>query len=223
METAMELDDLKTAWQALDRHLQQQSTLNRHVFRERKLEKVSKGLRWFYWGKIIQILFGDALIYFGILSTMRYVAVPHLLFCSVFMLVYGIVIVVLGGVTLGKISRIDYAAPVLEIQKRVSALHRFYIIANWCAGLPWWFLWIAIFVLEVKANLGADLFLMAPSFIWISGALGIVGLGANVWFYRRSRDTRDVRAGNASSFTAAPRSLRDAKNALDEIARFEGV
>ncbi len=223
METTMELDELKSAWNALDRSVQQQSALNLHLFLERKLEKASAGLRRFYWGKIAQILFGDALIYFGIISTMRYLTVPHLLVCSVSMLVYGVLIVALGGVTLGKISRIDYAAPVLEIQKRVSALHRMHIVANLCAGLPWWFLWIAIFTLEVKANLGVDLFVAAPAFIWVSVALGVIGLSASVWFYRRSRDPLHPRRASALDKAAAPRSLRDAKNALDEVARFEGV
>ena len=219
MEKTMELDELKTAWQALDRHMQRQSTLNQHLFVERKLDKVSSGLRWFYWGKIVQILFGDALIYFGVIGTMRYLTVPHLLVCTVFMLAYGLLIVVLGGVTLGRISRIDYTAPVLEIQKRVGALHRFHMIANRCAGLPWWFLWIAIFVLEVKANLGVDLVVNAPEFVGVSIAIGVIGLLATVWFYRRARDRQHPdRPGTLEN---APRSLREAKNALDEIARFE--
>lgn len=221
METAMELDELKSAWQALDRRLQQQSALNEHIFRERKLDKVSSGLRKLYWGKIVQILFGDALIYFGIISTMRYLTVPHLLICSVFMLAYGAMIVVFGGVSLGRISRIHYAAPVLEIQKRVAGLYRAHIITNLCAGLPWWFLWIAIFMLEVKANLGVDLFLTAPAFVWVSGVIGTIGLFASVWFYRRSRDPRHPRMAHALDDATTPRSLRDAKHALDEIARFE--
>ena len=214
METAMELDELKSAWAALDRQMQQQSALNAHLFRERKLDKASKGMRRLYWGKIAQILFGDALIYFGILSTMRYLSVPHLLACSVFMLADGVLIVVFGGVALGWISRIDYAAPVLEIQKRVGALQRFHVIANLCAGLLWWFLWIAIFALEVKANLGVDLFVTAPAFVWVSVIIGVIGFFATVWYCRRSRDTHRHDG-------SVPRSLRDAKNALDEVARFE--
>jgi hypothetical protein len=221
MEATMELDELKSAWQTLDRHMQRQSILDLLAFRERKLDKVSSGMRRMYWGKIVQILFGDALIYFGIIGVMRYLTVPHLLFCSAFMLAYGVLIVVLGGVALGRISRIDYAAPVLEIQKRVGALHRFHIIANLCAGLPWWFLWIAIFALEVKANLGVDLFVTVPEFVWISVAIGLVGLFASMWFYRRSRDPRHPAAAHALESATAPRSLRDARNALEEIARFE--
>lgn len=218
METTMELDDLKSAWQTLDRHLQQQSALTAHLFRERKLDKAGKGLRRVYWGKIVQILFGDALIYFGIVSTMRYLTVPHLLACSVFMLIYGVMIVVFGGVMLGRISRIDYAAPVLEIQKRVSGLFRAHVTMNLWAGLPWWFLWIAIFMLEMKANLGVDLFVTTPAFVWVSGVIGTVGLLVTLWYYRRSRDAQ---AAAALEKASAPRGLREATNALDDIARFE--
>lgn len=217
----MELDDLKTAWQILDRRLERQSALNLHIFKQGKLDKVRSSLRRLYWGQIVQILFGDALILFGILSSMRYHAVPHLLFCGLSMLVYGVLIVVLGGVTLGRISRIDYAAPVLEIQKRISALDRAHIVASLCAGLPWWFLWIAIFVLEVKANLGVDLFVAAPGFVWISAVVGIAGLVASWWFYHRSRNPGHPRLARTLDNTVAARSLRDAKNQLNEIARFE--
>jgi hypothetical protein len=223
MERPMELDELKSAWQALDRRMQKESALNLHIFVERKLDKVSARLRRFYWVKIVQILFGDALIYFGIVCAMRYVTVPHLFVCSVFMLLYGALVVVLGGVTLGRISRIDYAAPVVDIQKRVNALHRAHILANLCAGVPWWFLWIAIFTLEVKGNLGVDLFVTAPAFIRVSVAIGAAGLFITLWLYRRARDARHQHTASMLDKAGTPRSLRDAKKALDEIARFEDV
>jgi hypothetical protein len=215
MEMTMELDDLKSTWQALDRHMQQQSALNLHLFLERKLDKARSGLRRLYWGKIVQILFGDALIYFGIMACIRHRDVPHLLACSAFMLAYGALTVIFGGVSLGRISSIDYTAPVVEIQKRVESLRRTHVLANWCLGLPWWFLWIAIFVLEVKANMGVDLFVTAPAFIGISAAIGVAGFIASLWYFRR----RNARPDDAMHDT--PRGLRDAKSALDDISRFE--
>ena len=219
METTMELDELKSAWQTLDRRLERQSALNLHIFVEGKLDKVRASLRRLYWGKIAQILFGDALIYFGIMSAIRYHDTPCLLACSAFMLAYGLLIVVLGGVTIGKVSSIDYGAPVLEIQKRVGALQRFQLIGSRCAGLPWWLLWIAIFVLEVKANLDTDLFVAAPAFVWASVAVGVVGLLASTSLYRLWRQRRPdaVRKFEDQSF----RSLADARRTLEEIERFE--
>lgn len=215
METAMELDDLKSTWQALDRHMQQQSALNLHLFLERKLDKARSGLRRLYWGKIAQILFGDALIYFGIMAAIGHRADPPLLACSLFMLAYGVLTVVFGGVSLGRIASIDYTAPVVEIQKRVDTLRRTHVLANWCLGLPWWFLWIAIFVLEMKANVGVDLFVVAPSFIGISGAIGVAGFIATIGYFRWRQARPDAATHDA------PRGLRDAKSALDDISRFD--
>lgn len=217
METTMELDDLKSAWQTLDTHMQRQSTLNLHLFLERKLDKARPGLRRLYWGKIVQILFGDALIYFGIMAAIRHRDVPHLFACSAFMLAYGLLTVIFGGVALGRISSIDYTAPVVEISKRVDALRRGHVMANWCLGLPWWFLWIAIFALEMKANMGVDLFVTLPVFIWITGAIGVVGFAATVWYFRR----RNARFAGQANDADTPRGLRDARSALDEISRFE--
>jgi hypothetical protein len=221
METTMELDELKSAWQALDRHLQQQTALNRIVFREGKLDKVRASLRTLYWGKIVQILFGDALIYFGIMSTIRYHATPHLLACSVSMLAYGLLIVVFGGVIIGKVSSIDYAAPVLEIQKRVGALHRLYILGNQCAGLPWWLLWIAIFVLEVQANLDIDLFVRAPLFVATSAAVGLTGVLGSLCLRYLARDPRRQRLADFIDGGMTGASLRKARGLLAEIERFE--
>lgn len=215
METTMDIDELKSAWQTLDRHVQQQSTLNLHLFLEHKLDKARSGLRRLYWGKIVQILFGDALIYFGIMAAIGHRADPPLLACSLFMLAYGLLTVVFGGVSLGRIAGIDYTAPVVEIQKRVDTLRRTHVLANWCLGLPWWFLWIAIFVLEMKANVGVDLFVTAPAFIGISGVIGVVGFITSIWYFRR----RSARPDNAMQDT--PRGLRDAKSALDDISRCE--
>ncbi|WP_347260894.1 hypothetical protein [Rudaea sp.] len=213
----MELDDMKLAWQTLDRRLDLQNALFLHQFRQDRLDRTRSRLRRLYWGKIVQILFGDALIYFGIMAAIRYRDMPHLLACSLFMLAYGLLTVIFGGVTLGKIAGIDYAAPVVAIQKRVGALHRIYAMTSLCLGLPWWFLWIAIFALEVQANLGVDLFVTLPAFIWINAAIGVVGFVATVWYLRR----RNARSAAPPDDSDTPRSLREAKGELDEIERFE--
>ena len=213
----MELDDMKLAWQTLDRRLDLQNALQLYEVRQTQLDKTRSRLRRLYWGKIVQILFGDALIYFGIMSAIRHHDVPHLLACSLLMLAYGLLTVIFGGVTIGKIASIDYTMPVVDIQKRVGALQRTYALASLCLGLPWWFLWIAIFVLEVKANLGVDLFVTLPAFIWINGAIGVAGFVATAWYLRR-RNTRSVATPDD---TDTPRSLREAKGKLEEISRFE--
>jgi hypothetical protein len=213
----MELDDMKLAWQTLDRRLDLQNALQLFQVRQTQLDKTRGKLRRLYWGKIVQILFGDALIYFGIMSAIRYYDVVHLLACSVLVLAYGLLTVIFGGVTIGTIASIDYTAPVVAIQKRVGALQRTYALASPCLGLPWWFLWIAIFVLEMKAMLGIDLFVTLPAFIWINAVIGVAGFVATAWYLRR----RNARLLGVQDASDAPRNLRSAKGDLDEISRFE--
>jgi hypothetical protein len=219
----MELDDMKLAWQTLDRRLDLQNALQVYQFKQDQLDKTRARLRRLYWGKIVQILFGDALILFGIFAVMRYHNDMQLFACALCVLLYGALIVVFGGVTLGKISGIDYAAPVVDIQKQVGALRRIHVFTSLCAGLPWWFLWIPIFVLEVKANLGVNLFDNAPEFIWISVAVGVAGLAATWWIHRVSGRPANARWRTALERTFTARSLREAKGELDEIARFENM
>ena len=47
MDTTMELDELKSAWQVLGRQLERQEALQWQLLRERKLEHVRRGLRYF--------------------------------------------------------------------------------------------------------------------------------------------------------------------------------
>ena len=95
----MELDELKLAWQALDRRLDLQNALHLYRFKQDLLDKTRSRLRKLYWGKIVQILFGDALILFGIFAAIRYHTVPQLLACALCVLFYGVLIIVCGGVT----------------------------------------------------------------------------------------------------------------------------
>ena len=45
MESIMELDELKTAWQSLDRRLQQQNALNFQLLRSHRVDAMRRGLR----------------------------------------------------------------------------------------------------------------------------------------------------------------------------------
>src|SRR3546814_19617017 len=65
----------------------------------------------------------------------------HLLVAGLVMHVYGIAVIIFGGVMLGRISRIDFSTPVLNLQKQLASVRRQYVIGGMCVGLPWWLLW----------------------------------------------------------------------------------
>ena len=79
MDTTMELDDFKSAWQSLDRRLQLDNTLKLHDLRERKLDKARGSLRPLFWGQVAQILFG---IPFVLLAALLWMSQPAAMIVS---------------------------------------------------------------------------------------------------------------------------------------------
>ena len=220
METIMEPDELKHIWQALGRQLERQEAIHLQLFRERKLQRARGSLRPLFWGQIVQILFGCL---FLLLATLFWSVGPHpahVVLAGIVVHAYGIGTIIVAGMTLGAIRRIDYAAPVVAIQKQLASLRRLYLVNGMVAGLPWWFLWIAI--LQVLAGLSdVDLLAKAPSLVWSGSAIGIAGLLATWWFHRWARRPERAEFGRKMDDSLTGGSLRKALAQLDELKRFE--
>src|SRR3546814_4323881 len=90
--------------------------------------------------------------------------------------VYGIAVIIFGGVMLGRISRIDFSTPVLNLQKQLASVRRQYVIGGMCVGLPWWLLWVPCAMLVFMALFGADFYRNAPAVVWINLGVGVLGL-----------------------------------------------
>ncbi|MBN8483022.1 MAG: serine/threonine protein kinase [Xanthomonadales bacterium] len=221
----MENDDLKAAWQSLNRRLERQDTINLQLLREKKLDRTRSTLRPLWWGQVLQAVFGVPFILLAALLWMRVHALPDglplgALVAGIVVQLYGIATVALAGETIRRIGAIDYAAPVVEIQKQLAALRRTYIVSGMVGGLPWWFLWVPI--LLVLAGLGGvDLYAKVPEMVWIGLGVGAAGLLATAWFHRWSRDPRRPRLAAAMDAAVSGNSLRKARAQLDELERFE--
>ena len=216
----MELDDLKTAWQSLDRRLQRQNDLNLQLFRQDKLDRMQSGLRPLFWGQIVQILFGVLFVALAALLWMSQPVHGAVIAAGVVVHAYGVITIIAASIVLAQMRRIDPAAPVLEIQKQLARVRTLYIRSGMLAGLPWWFLWVPV-LMVLLGLIGVNLSAITPALV--SGGLGIgaVGLLGTWWFLRWSRHPSRPRLAQAmeNSFTGA--SLRRAKAQLDELMRFE--
>ena len=125
-----------------------------------------------------------------------------------------------GGVTLGLIGRIDYAAPVVQIQKQLATLRRFYVASGLLVGLPWAMLWVLVPVMLARTA-GANLYTSAPGFVFGSLAFGALLLAVVAWFHRLSRDSGRPELARRLDDSLSGRSLQRARARLDEIRRFE--
>ena len=220
MDTTMELDDFKSAWQAIDRRLELDNRLKLHDLRERTLTKTRGSLRPLFWGQVAQILFGIPFILLAALLWMSQPAHASTIFAGVLVHAYGVLTIIGAGVVLGQIGKIDHAMPVLEIQKQLLRARTFYIRSGMVAGLPWWFLWIAI--LQVLTGLGdVDLLAKVPSLVWSGYGIGIAGLLATWWFHRWARRPERAGLGGRMDDSLTGGSLRKALAQVEELRGFE--
>lgn len=216
----MELDELKATWQALDRKLSQGNAIQLQLFKDGRFKNMRAGLRPLLWGQIVQILFGVVTVLIGIAFWSEHRDVMHLFCTGLILHVYGVVSIITAGFTLGRISSIDYAAPVLDIQKQLASVRHAYVGSGMVVGHAWWLLWIP-YAVVVFAYLGVDIITVAPGFIWISVGIGIVGLLAMWAFHRWASSSRGGKLGQRYVESLGGGSVRRAQRVLDEIARFE--
>lgn len=216
----MELDDFKTAWQALDQRLARDHTLHIRLHRERRLDKARASLRPLFWGQLLQVLLGLAFIGLAAALWMAGPTAWATIAAGVVVHAYGVLCVVMACMVLGRLDGLDYAAPVLEIQKQLARVRRTYVLSGMVAGLPWWFLWVLILMVLVGL-MGGDLYAHVPLLVWIGLGIGAAGLAGTAWFHRWSRGDRRPRLAQAMDDAVTGRSLRKAQAQLDEVLRFE--
>jgi hypothetical protein len=215
--TTMELDDLKSAWQSLDRRLQLDNALRLDDLRERRLDKARGNLRPLLFGMAVQALLGIGLVVLGVACWHRNMDVPGLLLTGIVLHAFGVLHVAFAGIITGLAASMDYAAPVLAIQKRLRLLLRLQVLNSNACGAPWWIVWVLVVIgfAGLSAGHAAG---PTPTWIWISLGFGLVGMLATwAWTARAARKREGLYARMDDGGDGIRRSL----HLLDEIERFE--
>ena len=226
METRMELDELKAAWQALDRRLQLDHTIRLQELRERGRDRIRGHLRPVFIGQAIQMLFGIAMMLLGVACWTQHLHFAPFLVSGLVIHAYGLAVLVLGTRTLALLHGIDFGQPVLELQTRLAKLRRQYLLSGYAAGLPWWVLWMPLLLAVVGVgdlpveSLPPGAFRIA-AWVWTSLAFGVVALVALFGFYRWAcRPGREALRRRIDDFMTSP-ALRQAQAQVEELARFD--
>lgn len=220
MEHTMELDELKATWQALDRRLQQRNTIDLLLLKDRQHRRMRSALRPLYVGQVFQMIFGLCMLFLGMAYWTQHRSEPLPLFLGVVVHAYGVLCIIFGGATLGMIGKIDPALPVVEVQRKLAKLRRFYIINGMVTGLSWWLLWMPATTV-VFGLLGADQSMLTPGFFLPGTVVGLLGLLGTWWFHRWSRRPQRPKMARAMERAVTGKSLVNAQRVLDEIAAFE--
>ena len=216
----MELDELKQAWQTLDRRLQQQHSLQFAELHERTAGKIRSRLRPLFWGQLLQMLFGIAAIVVGVAIWNTMWMLTPALIGGIVVHVYGIATTAVSGLVLQRIVRIDSSLPVLELQQRLAQLRKTYVISGAVAGLPWWLLWMVPPVIAASLQNAQHGTEGLPAWLWMSIAVGVLGLlatwGFHHWLHRPGREALATRM----DISAAGASLRKAQAELDALRAY---
>jgi hypothetical protein len=221
MEASMELDDLKQAWQTLDQRLEQQGTLQLRLYRDGKLDALRRQLRPLAWGQSLQIVFGAVVAVASAMFWNSHQHVTPMLVAGIVMQVYGLAAIVMGANTLVRLSRIDYSAPVLAMQKQLAEARRLHVLGGMLVGLPWWVLWLPVLMMFCRAAFGADLYSHSQAWFWSNIAVGIAGFAGSLWLHRWSQQPGRPRLARLVDDSLTGSSLRKAQAVLNEIAEFE--
>lgn len=193
--------------------LQQQETAARLLLSRRELmDRVKGSLRGLRRGQIIQIFIGIALIALGAQCWARNTHIPHRLISGVILHVYGVIVIGSAAHVLTRIGRMDFSKPVSEVREMLNVVRKAYLATGPVIGFPWWLMWIPGCV-----AIGFDA-VMHPYSLWVSLAIGIVGLAVSLWLYWRVlRSNKDSAKRWQKQF--AGESLSRAYMTLSEIER----
>ncbi|RAN80061.1 hypothetical protein B5P43_12690 [Bacillus sp. SRB_336] len=219
---SMELDEMKQAWQALDRHIERQQTLNLLLLRESRLDRLRHGLRPLVWGQAVQIAFGVATMLWGISFWTTHMGVMHQMACGILVQVFGVLMIAFAGYLLFQLQAIDYATPVLGIQGRLARLRawRVRVEAPIFAVLGS-IVWVPVVLMLIQYDFdqwGGDYWTHAPElagYLVFSGFVSLMLVVLVYWLVRRAGHRRWLENNFAGS------AVRKAESTLDEIARFE--
>jgi hypothetical protein len=218
-DTDMELDDMKLAWQTLDRRLELRNALDLDLYKERKFDKLKSGLRPLVFGQIVQMALGILMTVLFAPFWVQHMATPHLLVYGLSLHLYGMMMMFAAARDLHLIRGIDYSSPVLDIQKRIAELRAWHLRVGPYFAVTGCFMWTPI-VLVVFYWLGADIWLHSPQFVYWLIASSVVCVAVTYGFIRWARSSRSKFARSLED-SAAGKSVTRAQAVLAEIAQFE--
>lgn len=221
--TPFELDQLKAGLRQLDQRLARQQDLEWRREQRRGIARLQWGL-WPLWlGQGLQMLFGLACILLGVSVWRAAPLAGAMFFSGVIVHACGVACIVLGGMTLGLLAKIDRGDALLTTQTRLEKLRRLYIVGGATIGLAWWLFWIpfmAAFFYWLSGG-RADLYAnLGSTTIAIMLGAGITGLLATWWFHRWSRSATRPRLAKAMDTAVTGHSLTRARQRLRELQAF---
>jgi hypothetical protein len=218
----MELDEMKRVWQQLDQRLAEQGSLQRLIHRGQGMDRLRRGLRPLLWGQSVQVVLGVATMLWGISFWTTHPGVVHQMACGIAMQAFGILMAAFAGRLLFQLQSIDYAAPVLDIQRRLTRLRAWRVrVEAPVFSVLGSIIWVPAILMLIQYDFdqwGDDYWRHAPElagYLVLSGIVALVLVVLAYWLIRAAGRRRWLENNFAGS------AVTKAEKMLEEIARFE--
>lgn len=230
---AQEVDELKLAWRALERRIERTQALEFARFRSEGLPRVRRALLPLAAGQLVQAALGALMVVWFALLWVEHRAAPPLVALGVVGQIWSAVLVALAVRQLIALSLVDYAAPVVAIQKQIAEVRERrlrtepFLIISGCA------MWLPVTLVVFARLSGSERWLEVPwlaaRFAWLEHPQALIWLLANLalvpllaWAVLRwLRSARRPALASRVDDELAGRALGRAQSMLAEIAEFE--
>lgn len=220
MTDAFDLDDLKQTWQQLDRRLARQEALLLDGLRQRRLDTLRGTLAPLRWGQRLQIPIGILVVVWAVWTWRTCWDLVNVRVAAMVMQAYGAALILAGAQTLTLLARLDYTAPVVEIQRRLAEVQRWYSLTGLALGMAWWLLWLPA-LLMIGGAFGLDVLARGRWTLAGYAATCLVGLGVSLWLVRRAENSDRPAVRAWAQRAAVGESLSRATAMLAHIRQFE--
>jgi serine/threonine-protein kinase len=222
----MELDEMKAAWQELNRRIERSDALSVRVDNDLKIHRVEVALRRWLWLPTIELLLslvvGCWTTIFLLSHADAALSDPLGALPALVLLVFCIIGVAACVRQFGLIAGIDYADAVLAIQHRLIAVRALRIRMTQFGLLLWLPLWPFFMALLVQSLMGWEVYhqFRAAWFVTNVG-FGLLAVALLVWAAKRYGDRlRRMRWLQRLADDTAGRGLVAAMRQLGETAQF---
>jgi hypothetical protein len=215
----MELDELKASWRKLDQRVEELTRINRALLTDAMARKARWRLVPVFIGSALNILIGGwfAVVWGSFWSAQ--LANPPVMVAGIALHAASVGLLVIGVVRLVLALRINYADPVVTIQRALAALQAFEARAFHAVWFGCWVLVPAALVTLVMGFAGIDLWDRAPGYLLANFAVCLAG-GLAPWLLHRWARRRGGRLAAWFDRFLTSHSIARARAAVDEIDAF---
>ena len=217
----MELDELKSSWRRLDQRVHELTLINRSLSIDNAVGKARSRLAPLMIGAAAGALIGAAFAIVSAIYVGDHWDSPAALFAGSFLCLMSLAYASVHAVRLHLAQRIDFALPVIEIQRSLASLQRweawsFHAMWMACCLLP-----LGVLNGVAIALQGAALWSRAPAWL-VANILVCLAFGAGpLVVYLVSRRRQGKLAARMETFLSS-RTIVDARAAIAEIDEFAG-